>query len=205
MSSRVFFAAAGVLLVVTILLLILGVGKSSDTAKSGTVHYSDGKLAYSFDYPKGWEDVTSKVKLAAGQQGKPNLLGQIALGAFDDKVGLFSGVQVSVVQINHEVKPENLDAELVSLDDLFSKFSASVAGRENDPQSGQLGGLAARQYVVQFVYHSGAQDEQIATAQTVTFSGDRQYTVNCQGLLEKFDTDIRPGCEQALASFKFSK
>jgi hypothetical protein len=174
-------------------------------AKNATSRFSDPKQGYGFDYPKPWQDVTAKVKLAAGQAGRPNLLGQIALGNFDDKLGLFSGAQVSVVGIDHEVKSENLDTELVGLDDLFQKFSVSVAGRENDPQSGQLGGLSARQYVVQFVYHSGAQDEQIATAQTVTFLGNRQYTVNCQGLLEKFDSDIRPGCEKVLMSFRFLK
>src|SRR5262245_24408767 len=186
---KVFFAAAAVLLVVVVVML-LKPSKSTPTGKAapGSSHYSDSKLNYSFDYQKDWQDVTSKVRLAAGQQGKPNLLGQIALGSFDDKVGLFSGVQVSVVQIDHDVKAENLDAELAQLDDLFQKFSASVAGRENDPQPGQLGGMDARQYVVQFVYHSGPVDEQIATAQTVTFQGNRQYTVNCQGLLDKFDT-----------------
>ena len=98
---------------------------------------------------------------------------------------------------------DNLAAAFTDLDGLFQQFSASVSGRQNDPQDGELGGLKARQYVVQFVYHAGGAPQQIATAQTVTFVGNLEYTVNCQGVLDTFDTDIRPGCEQALQSFRF--
>jgi DnaJ-like protein len=188
----------GGLAVVTIVVVGLAflLARSGGGGGSTKGHYDDGRLRYSFDYPKNWADVTAKVKVAAGKS-TPNLLSHAALGSFDESTGLFSGVQVSVVQTTRALT----DGEL---DDLFQQFSASVKGRQNEPQDGTLGGQKARQYVVEFVHDAGGAQQQIATAQTVTFMGDREYTVNCQGLQESFDTDIRPGCEQALQTFQFS-
>jgi hypothetical protein len=93
------------------------------------------------------------------------VLEQTAVGDLEAQSGVFDGALVSVVRINHEVKANDLPAELKDLDQVFQQQAEAVKGRLQPPQDGELGGLPARQYVIEFV---SAQGDLLASAQTVT-------------------------------------
>jgi len=195
---RLIAAAAAFAAVLALVISGCGGGK----ARPSNGRYSNQEFRYAFDYPKEWEDVTAKVKLAV-EKGTPNVLDQVSLGKVDPDIGYFIGVQVSVIGINHTVAQAALEKELTDLDALFQTYAGQVRGKLKEPQWAELGGLKARQYVVEFAYTGGNQQLLVSNAETVTFFGDRQYIVNCQGRTTTFDNDVLGGCEKILQTFRF--
>jgi hypothetical protein len=197
-GRRWWLILAGLSIVlVSVFLAACGGGDGESSPKDG--HYANAKYRYKFDYPKSWGDVTKALKIEV-REGEPVVLDRVAVGSIEADVGLLDGVQVAVVQINHEVTADGLERELTDLDALFQTFASQVAGNLKPPQTVELGGLKARQYVIEFAYLGRIQ---AASAQTVTFFGDRQYTVNCEGRASSFNADVLPGCEQILQTFRF--
>ncbi len=176
--------------------LACGGDSKGPSAKGGS--YENKRVRYSFQYPKAWTDISSAIKPAV--EGQVDLLDKVALGNQDDKTGVLVGVMVIVVRINHEVAGDALEQELTYTDGLFKQQSEKTAGKLTVDRDAKLGGLAARQYVIEQVVGT----KQFAVASTVTYFGDRQYSVVCQGPAEGFDKDVKPGCEQVLNSFRFN-
>ena len=184
---------------VTVALLALACGGGDGDAAPADGHYENKSVRYVFDYPADWGDVSDAVRLGFDAE-QPDIVDTVAVGSVEPELGLLNGVHVTVIRVKAEVTSDSLPAELDSLNSLYEQLAAQAAGRLAEVKDVELGGLRARQYVVEFVY---AGRVQAASAQTVTFFGDRQYTVNCQGLAETFDTEVLPGCEQVLQTFHF--
>jgi hypothetical protein len=189
-----------VLLIAAALLAGCGGGDGGGGPSGGV--YSNDEVRYEFTYPKAWQDVSDKVKLQISE-GSPDQLDHVAVGEFNSELGLLSGVQVTVVRLNKQIALEALETELLAMDASFTRLASTVAGKQATPEFGELGGLKARQYVIEFVYTAANQQVQVASAQTITFFGDRQYTVNCQAPVNDFDSKVRAGCEQVLGSLRF--
>lgn len=163
--------------------------------------YDNPTVRYRFEYPQDWADVSDKVGLSV-REGDPDLVDSVAVGKFDEATGFFDGVLVFVVRINETVNDSNRDRHLDELDQAFRRQAELIGALMATPTTVELGGLKARQYIAEFVF-GGAAQVQAASAQTVTFFGDRQYTVNCQGRQSTFDEVVLRGCEQVLQSFRF--
>jgi hypothetical protein len=198
---------AGILLVIaaicaagaTGLYLVFSSGGDSTPPRPADGSYTNAKMRYTFAYPTSWDDVSDLVKLQLPEGATATILDQVAVGNVEPQTGLLNGALVSVVKLDHTVKVNDMPAELKALDQVFQQQAAAVSGVLEPPQDGDLGGLPARQYIIKFVY----QGDEAASAQTVTFFGDRQYTVNCQGRASSFSKDVLPGCEQLVQSFRF--
>jgi hypothetical protein len=189
----------GLLSIALLTVAACGGGGDEDPApKDG--HYENRSVRYFFDYPAEWPDVTDTLQLTFNEGQQATVLDSVVVGNVEDEIMLLNGVQVTVVQVNAEVTDENRASELLALDPLYDQLASQAAGGVTAKSDVELGGLAARQYVVEFVY---ANQVQAASVQTVTFFGDRQYIVNCQGRADTFDEEVLPGCEQALQSFRF--
>jgi hypothetical protein len=188
-------------LVLPLLLVALACGgddEGADPPAGG--HYENATVRYEFDYPEAWADISGEVELGFEEGGEqPELLDNVAVGELDE-IGLLHGVHVTVVRVSDEVTEATIGAELAAVDALYERLAAQAAGRVVETRDVELGGLPARQYVLEYVFAGQAQ---AASAFTVTFFGDRQYTVNCQGRADSFDVDVLPGCEQVLQSFRF--
>ncbi len=175
-----------------------GSHKASPPApKNGS--YTNSTLRYTFQYPKDWPDISKDVKVQV-QNGTVTPMDKVGLGGLDQQTGLISGALVSVVHIDHQVQADNIQNDLNAQDDLFRKVATDVKGKLTIQNDVQLGGLPAHQYLVEFVY---AGQINAVSAQTITFFGDRQYTVDCEGPADKFNDTVKPGCEQILQSFRF--
>ena len=186
-----------ILLLIALVAAGCGAGDSAPAPRGG--HYRNDGVRYRFDYPASWEDASQAVTIQVGE-GKLDLVDKVAVGEVEEDTGILNGVMVIVVRIDHAVTAEGLEKELSELDALHKEFAASVAGVLTTREGVELGGLRARQYLVQFAYRGIAE---VASAQTVTFFGDRQYTVNCQGRASRFESDVLPGCEKVLETFRF--
>lgn len=164
--------------------------------------YSNSRVRYQFEYPIEWKDLSAEVKgaLPAGA----DTVDYLAVGDTEAETGILNGIQIIVVRIDHTVSGENLEKELVELEPLFRQQATRAAGILKDPQWVELGGLKARQYITQFELGRANQPlVSVVSTQVVTFFGDRQYTVNCQGRLATFDEKVLPGCELVLQTFRF--
>ncbi len=155
--------------------------------------YANSRMRYLFDYPTDWTDLPQITFVVPKET---QVLDKVTVGPAPTDEGIFNFTQVIVVQVNHQVKADGLQDELLGLDGLFKQQAATVKGTLHDPTWVELGGLRARQYVTEFVYGNTALLFQAVSAQVVTFFGDRQYIVNCQGRFDAFDTVVLPGCEQ---------
>lgn len=163
--------------------------------------YENRVVRYSFEYPRDWQDVSDKVGLSI-REGSPDIIDSVAVGRFDERTGFFDGVHVFVVRVNETVNESNIERHLSEVDEAFRRQAELTGAILVPPTNVELGGLRARQYITEFVF-GGAAQVQAASAQTVTFFGDRQYTVNCQGRAATWDDLILAGCEQVLQSFRF--
>jgi hypothetical protein len=182
------------------LLTAMACGGSGGEPAPKAGHYENEAVRYLFDYPDDWQDVSDTIQLTFNEGEEATVLDSVVVGNLEEETQLLNGVQVTVVQVNAEVTDENRATELLALDPLYDQLASQAAGGVTAKSDVELGGLAARQYVVEFVY---ANQVQAASAQTVTFFGDRQYIVNCQGRADTFDEQVLPGCEQVLQSFRF--
>ena len=189
----------GLLLLLPTVLLAAGCGGGSSAPAPKDGHYRNDRVRYRFDYPASWRDASQAVTIQISE-GKLDLVDKVAVGNLEENTGILNGVMVIVVRIDHEVTPDGLEKELSDVDGLYKQFAANVAGALTTREGAELGGLSARQYVVQFAYLGMVE---VASAHVVTFFGDRQYTVNCQGRASRFDSDVLPGCEKILESFRF--
>jgi hypothetical protein len=183
---------------VLVLLTLAACGRSEKPVPLNG-QYANGKERYLFSYPVEWDDVSKAVGVAVSTEVM--ILDQVAVGKFDTELGLLSGVQVYVVKVKQRVKADDLDKQLGELDDLYRQQAARVSGRLSETKTVELGGLKARQYVIEFVFLGRIE---AASVQTVTFLGDRQYVVNCQGRRASWNEDVLAGCERVLQSFRFS-
>lgn len=197
--ARLALTWAAILLLTPVLLTACGGGDDDDAAPARPAdgRYENSKMRFEFEYPKEWGDITDKVKLVVPAETK--ILDHVAIGTYEEQSGFMNGAQVSVVEIMEDISQPELEAELEALDETFRQQAATVRGKLLEPQWVELGGLKARQYVVEFVLGF----DQAASAQTITFFGARQYTVNCQGRFSSFNELVLPGCEQLLQSFRF--
>jgi hypothetical protein len=198
-------AALGVIAIAAIAavaaILLLG-GDDDGDSRPSNGRYTNATMRYSFEYPRGWQDLTDQIPFVVPEA--TTILDRVAVGTYETETGAFNGIQVSVVQVNHTVDDSNLRTELEALDQVYSQQAATVRGKLHPPEWVELGGLTARQYVTEFAFGSSSVPIfQVASAQVVTFFGDRQYIVNCQGRLASFDEQVLPGCEQALQAFRF--
>ena len=201
MSTRIAAAGLFVLLVVSVVAgayIAFLSGGAEETPRPSKGSYTNNRMRYTFEYPSEWSDVSADIKLVAPEGAK--ILDHVVVGSMEPETGMLNGVQVSVVQISQTVEAGQLEAELQALDAIFQQQATIVKGTLSTPEWVELGGLKARQYVFDFTYGFG---DRAASAQVVTFFGDRQYTVNCQGRFSSFDEKVLPGCEQVLQSFRF--
>ncbi len=180
------------------LLIFSGGDKKQPAPADGK--YANSRMRYLFDYPTDWTDLPQITFVVPKET---QVLDKVTVGPAAKDEGIFDFTQVTVVKLNHQVKINDLPNELMALDDVFKQQAATVKGTLRDPVWVELGGLRARQYVTEFVYGNTSLLFQTVSAQVVTFFGDRQYTVNCQGRFDAFDTVVLPGCEQILSSFRF--
>ncbi len=185
------------LLTAALLPLACSGGGKSGEAKPQNGKYDNTKVGYSFQYPKEWGDQSGAIKptVRGGDQ-----VDAVVVGNVEPELTLLNGVMVTVYRINHQVAADMLGDELNATDKLFQDFAASVKGRLVSAGTDQtMAGLKARQYIVQFVYMGQVE---VASAQTVTYFKDLQYTVNCWGRATDFDQTVLPGCEQILNRFR---
>ncbi len=187
-----------VLLAILSPLLLLSCGDDGKPApKDG--RYENKKVRYSFEYPREWGDVTNVIiHTAEGAE----VVDSVAVGRQDPDTGALNGVQVTVTRVNQEVKRDRLEEALAELDDVFDQLARKYSGRVVRRESVELGGLSARMYTIQFTL-LGPVIAELASVQTATFFGDRQYTVNCQSRVDTFNAEVLAGCEQVLQSFRF--
>jgi hypothetical protein len=184
--------------ILVVLAAACGGGSAADPRPENG-RYENRTVRYSFEYPQQWPDASDKIKLSVAEA---NVLDNVAVGAYNEETGFFDGVHVFVVKLSETVNAEDIDHHLEQLDDIYRRQAEAVGGRLQTPTTVELGGLKARQYIIEFVY-GGLAQVQTASAQTVTFWGDRQYAVNCQGSAATWDEKVLPGCEQVLQTFRF--
>lgn len=197
-NKAAFLALAAIVVaVVAGVALLLAGGEEDSPSHPEDGRFKNSKLRFEFEYPPEWEDITDKIKFAVPDSTQ--VLEHVVVGNYEDETGLMNGAQISVVKLNKKVAADQLEAELQELDLTFQKQAQAVSGKLLPPEWVELGGLKARQYIIEFLF---ATDE-AASAQTITFFGDRQYTVNCQGRFSSFDEKVLPGCEKILQTFRF--
>jgi hypothetical protein len=202
LAGTLAFAAIAVAVGVAVWLFVIDNGGGAKAApRPADGHYQNSKMRYSFDYPTDWQDVTDLITFSVPKEAQ--VLDRVAVGVVDKDTGVFRGAQVTVVKLNRKVKESDLDQELSNLDDLFKQQAAAVKGKLDPPKPAELGGLKARQYLLQFAFTSTQVVFDVASSQVVTFFGDKQYTVNCQGASADYNKTVVPGCEQLLQSFRF--
>ncbi len=173
-----------------------------EAAQAADGRYNNSRVRFAFEYPPQWNDLSKQIKSRAPEGA--DLVDFVAVGHAETDTGIVNGVQVIVVRINHKVAAAALEQELLDLEPLFKQQASRAGGKLKEPQWVELGGLRARQYITEYSLQSNnAPAVEVASAQVITFFGDRQYTVNCQGRLATFDTDVLPGCEQILQTFRF--
>jgi len=203
MSTRIAAAGLFVLLVVSVVAgayIAFVSGGDEGIPRPTDGRYTNNRMRYTFEYPSDWADVSDQIKLSLPAGAKVKILDHVVVGSVEPEIGLLNGVQISVVQMSQTVDAGQLEAELQALDAIFQQQATTVKGTLSTPEWVELGGLKARQYVFDFTFGFG---DRAASAQVVTFFGDRQYTVNCQGRFSSFDEKVLPGCEQVLQSFRF--
>jgi hypothetical protein len=160
--------------------------------------YVNSRLRYNFDYPPQWADVKDRVEPAIAEEIE--LLDDVYVGELDTLPDVFHGVRVTVTQVDHQVPREGIEGELAQLDGALRSRAAAAGAEFWEPEWVELGGLKARRYITEYPLGRGFE---LATAQVVTYFGDRQYIVSCQGRVDKFDEAVLAGCEKVLQSFRF--
>jgi hypothetical protein len=163
--------------------------------------YESQAARYSFDYPRQWQDLEDRVKFEVPPDLQ--LLDAVVVGYMESEPELFNGVQVTVTRIDRVVPREGIEGELTRLDQIFRDGAAAARAEFHEPAWVELGGLKARQYITEFLLGSSSGIVEVASARVVTYFGDRQYAVNCQGRVADFDARVLAGCEQVLQSFRF--
>ena len=174
---------------------------SNDSGMPGVYTYSADALAFTFDYPEKWEQVTQSLTFgrteATVNQG---LVLRIVLGITEESTGKIDGIIIEVARLGDGVFLNGVNDDTVNeVDSMFAQLSGVLGAAIKTREDSVLGGLRSRRYRIDF---SAGDGSPVTSVFNFVMRGNLQIVLNCQSRAEAFATIIQ-GCEKVFDSFRF--